>query len=140
MSELYFDYLPEELNTEILKYIDTYESFINLNTFNYFNSFDKILSTNTFWKNLFRISIGDLIEYININFKVMNIYYMAMSYIKAITSLRECRNLLNQLKNIINSHIQEYYPNKTMETIDVDLIEGDTYEILERKKLYILIV
>ena len=136
--DYYFEYLPNELNVEILYYIDTYEGFINLNEF---DTFRVIFSTKAFWESLFRNSIGDLIEYITVNLRNLNIYYMALSYIKAITSYKECRNLLYQLINHINKRIQKYYPGKKMETIDVDLTEEEgTYNKLSNKGLYISII
>ena len=113
--DYYFDYLPDELNVEILNYIDSYEDFINLNTL---DNFQKVFNTKTFWKDLFTNSIGDSLNYININFKNVNIYYLSSSYVNAINCYKITNLILENSVGYVNTEINKLYPGKKIELLN----------------------
>ena len=129
------DLIPKDLLNEILFYIEDQADFFKLNEFENFKS---VLNDKFLWKNLFQFHLGYLNNYININYDNTNIYYIAYNLSKAIKAKIKAIKKLNEMIELTNTYIREYYPNMSVENVDLNLLDKDrNYDKLMEKSLSI---
>ena len=118
----YFDLIPSELINIILYYIDDYESFINLYKL---PPIKAVIDSPSFWKQLFKNTLGYLLDAIQIDFNNKNIYYMASSYVRSLRAYSKYKITNDFFVEEVNKGIKKYYPDMDIDNKDLDRISRD---------------
>ena len=98
--DYYFEYLPNELLTEILFYINDYESFMKLYTIEIFKT---LINQKNFIEKLFFMEFGDDYKILNINFDppfkgILSTRHFILSYFRAKNLYREVLFMIREYK------------------------------------------
>ena len=123
--DYYFNFIPGELLEVVISYMEDFKSIFNLYEL---SDYTRRVITPDIFKRLLSEKIGDLIKSTGIDF-TENIPYLISSYVRAIKTYKETKEILNHMINEFNRIIKTYFPDQDIYNFDE---EGDyeTYNII----------
>ena len=130
--DIYFNYLPDELNREILSYISDFDTFKNLYISNE-KSIKKMLDDHNFWKYLIESKIGYLMNYItplinkSTTSNLTDFFYRLSYYTRVVNSYKEVIKIFKEMEDFHESLVKKFFHGKSLGDInkyknDIDVI------------------